>query len=231
MKTRNPTTLRRNKAFKKGSLAYKERRRQIAEVAAGLFNRLGFRGTSLAAIAKELGTDRASIYYYVADKNELFDELVGKVAEAHVVEAESVLAQEGTPLEKLRTLLIGLMSSYAQHYPLLYVHMRENLAHAEKKRSAWSARMREVNRRYENVFIKLLTDGIADGTIRPLAPPKILAFGIMGIVNWTNRWYVPQKTPESPELIGSAYAELVVAGLAAKPKAPKTAPKRKPARR
>ncbi len=48
----NPTSSRRNKALSSSSASYQERRREIAQVAAGLFNERGFKGTSLSAIAK-----------------------------------------------------------------------------------------------------------------------------------------------------------------------------------
>ena len=62
-------------------------------------------------MADALGTDRASLYYYIANKRELFDEVVREVSEANVATAEAVLAQDAPALEKLRTLVIALMSS------------------------------------------------------------------------------------------------------------------------
>ena len=50
-------------------------------------------------------------------------------------------------------LIIGLMASYAAHYPMLYVYVRENLANVSGERSQWSAHMRSVNRRYDNAII------------------------------------------------------------------------------
>ena len=83
---------RRNRALSKGSQTYQDRRREIARVAAEVFNKHGFRGTSLSAVADALGTDRASLYYYIANKGELFDEVVREVTEANVATAETVLA-------------------------------------------------------------------------------------------------------------------------------------------
>jgi TetR/AcrR family transcriptional regulator, cholesterol catabolism regulator len=35
------------------------------------------------------------------------------------------------------------------------------------------------------------------------------------MIGWTNRWFVPDRSPDSAESIGAAYAEMAVAGLRA----------------
>jgi TetR/AcrR family transcriptional regulator, cholesterol catabolism regulator len=179
-----------------------------------VFNKKGFAGTTLADIAEALGTDRATLYYYISNKEELFDEVVREVSEKNVAMAESVRESDGTPIEKLRLLIMELMSSYATNYPLLYVYMRENLAHVDAERSEWSKYMRSLNRRYEEAIISIVQDGIDGGSIRPLASARVLAFGIIGMVGSTNRWFVPDRSPESAEVIGIAFAELALQGLA-----------------
>ncbi len=206
---------RRSLALNKGSESYQQRRREIARVAAEIFNKKGFRGTSLGAVAEALGTDRASLYYYIANKRELFDEVVREVSEANVAMAEAMLASAQPALEKLRTLIVELMKSYGEHYPLLYVYIRENLSHVESDRTEWSQYMRMINRKYEEAIVAIVQEGLDDGTIRPLASARVLAFGMIGMIGWTNRWFVPERSPDSAETIGTAYAEMAVAGLRA----------------
>ena len=204
---------RRKSALDKGSASYQQRRREIAHAAAAIFNRRGFKGTSLTAVAKALGTDRASLYYYIANKRELFDEVIREVSEANVAMAESVLASGEPALEKLRRLVVELMRSYGRNYPLLYVYIREDLSHVEADRTEWSQYMRSVNRKYDDAIIAIVQEGIDDGTVRPIASARVLAFGVIGMINWTNRWFVPDRSPDTAEEIGGAYAELVVGGL------------------
>ena len=204
---------RRTLALNKGSESYQERRREIARAAAEVFNKKGFSGTSLGAVAEALGTDRASLYYYIGNKRELFDEVVREVSEANVATAEEVHARELPALEKLGILIAELMSSYGTNYPLLYVYIRENLTHVESDRTEWSQYMRSLNRRYEEVFIAIVQDGIDDGTIRPLASARVIAFGIIGMIGWTNRWFVPERSSESAETIGAAFAQMALHGL------------------
>jgi TetR/AcrR family transcriptional regulator, cholesterol catabolism regulator len=123
------------------------------------------------------------------------------------------LAGSAKPLDKVHTLVTALMLSYEEHYPLLFVYMRENLSHVETGRTEWSSYMRSLNRRYEKAIIAIVQAGIEDKSIRATSSARVLAFGILGMVGWTNRWFVPDRSPESAEEIGKAYADLIVRGL------------------
>jgi AcrR family transcriptional regulator len=179
----------------KGSEIYQERKREIARVAAEVFNKQGFRGTSLGAVADALNTNRASLYYYIANKRELYDEVVREVSEANVATAQAVHASKASAPEKLRTLIVSLMESYATHYPLLYVYMRS------------------LNRQYEEVFIAIVQAGLDDGSLRSLTTARVTAYGIIGMIGWSNRWFVPQKSEVSGRDIGLAFADMVLGGL------------------
>jgi AcrR family transcriptional regulator len=204
---------RRSLATVKGSEIYQERKREIARVAAEVFNKQGFRGTSLGAVADALNTNRASLYYYIANKRELYDEVVREVSEANVATAQAVHASKASAPEKLRTLIVSLMESYATHYPLLYVYIRENLSHVESDRTDWSRYMRSLNRQYEEVFIAIVQAGLDDGSLRSLTTARVTAYGIIGMIGWSNRWFVPQKSEVSGRDIGLAFADMVLGGL------------------
>ena len=83
---------RRALALKRGEgkESYQKRRREIARAATEVFNKKGFRGTSLGAVADALGMSRAALYYYIANKRELFDELVREAIERNVASAEAI---------------------------------------------------------------------------------------------------------------------------------------------
>ena len=210
---------RRSLALVKGSESYQERRREIARVAADVFNKQGFRGTSLGAVADALKTNRASLYYYIANKRELYDEVVREVSEANVATAQAVHASKATAPDKLRTLIVSLMESYATHYPLLYVYIRENLSHVESDRTDWSRYMRSLNRQYEEVFIAIVQEGLDDGSLRSLTTARVTAYGIIGMIGWSNRWFVPQKSEVSGRDVGLAFADMVLGGLISRPAA------------
>ena len=193
--------------------AYLERRREIIDAAARVFKRKGYKGTRLADIAEELGTDRANLYYYVSSKDELFEEAVTEAVTVNITRAEEIRDGEGRPGDKLRMVVEELMLSYAAYYPFLYVFIQEDLSHVKESRAGWAAQMRSINHRYEDVVVSLVQQGYDDGTLREVGPAWVVAYGIIGAVGWTNRWFDPAKSRADAAVIGRTYADMLLDGL------------------
>lgn len=201
------------KAKPESSDTYQRRREEIAIAAARVFNNRGFQGTTISAVAEELQIDRASIYYYISSKDELFDEVIREASVDNVEKAKTVQQSDATPSEKLRTLILELMASYTATYPLLYIYIREDLNHVSDKRSAWAKQMKKINHDYDEAVTAIIEEGYRDGSFRNIGPARIVGFGIIGMLNWTNRWFIPEKTKVPSEQIGAMFADLVTAGL------------------
>ncbi len=201
------------KAKPESSDTYQRRREEIAIAAARVFNEKGFQGTTISAVAEELQIDRASIYYYISSKDELFDEVIREASVDNVAKAKAVQQSDAAPSEKLRTLILELMASYTETYPLLYIYIREDLNHVSDKRSAWAKQMKKINHDYDEAVTSIIEEGYRDGSFRNIGPARIVGFGIVGMLNWTNRWFVPEKTKVPSEQIGDMFADLVTAGL------------------
>jgi AcrR family transcriptional regulator len=201
------------KAKTVSSGTYQRRREEIAAAAARVFNQKGFRGTTISAVADELNIDRASIYYYISSKEELFDEVIREASEENVAKAQRIQATDAPAGEKLRNLVRGLMGSYAATYPLLYIYIREDLKHVSDKRSAWAMQMKKINRQYDDAVTSIIEEGYRDGSFRDIGPARLVAYGIIGMLNWTNRWFNPETSKASTEEIADMFAELVTGGL------------------
>lgn len=218
---------RRAAAKQDGAAAYQQRRKEIAIAAARVFNQRGLQGTTISAVADELSIDRASLYYYISCKEELFDEVIREASEENVTIARQIQASDDNPRDKLRALITRLMESYGRHYPLLYIYIRENLSHVGAKRSKWARQMQKINRDYDSAVISIIEEGYADGSFRNLGPARIVAYGILGMINWSNRWFRPAEYTETAVEIGETYADLIIGGLdsgqAAKPRKTATA--------
>lgn len=206
---------RRVAAKEDATEVYHERRREIREAAVRVFNRSGFAGASISAVAAELKIDRASLYYYIASKEELFDEILHDVLERNVALANRLRSSNASPRRKLRELIIALMTSFGENYPLLYIYIRENLSHTTPKRSAFAKTARKLNAEVENALISIIEEGYADKSFRRAGPARIVAYGVLGIIGWTNRWYRPDTSELSADEIGRIYAEMILSGLEA----------------
>ena len=204
---------RRSAARADSSALYEAKRGEIAEAAIRVFNRKGFQGASITAVAEELGVERASLYYYFSSKETLFDEVVRTVVERNLDLVKRIAASKISPRRKVRDLIVALMSSYGEHYPLFYIYIRENLSHVSDARSGWSTTMRELTRETTDAVIAIIEEGYADKSFRNIGDARVVAYGIFGLVGWTHRWFRPDESTVSAEEIGKIYAEMVLSGI------------------
>ena len=207
---------RRSAAKEDPSASYQVRKQEIADAAVRVFNRLGFQRASISAVAAELDIDRASLYYYISSKEELFDEIVRAVVERNLKTAKDIELSDIDPGQKVYDLIIALMKSYNDNYPLIYIYIRENLSHVSDKRSDWSSYMRGLNTQMSDAIISIIEQGYADGSFRNVGSSRVVAYGILGLVGWTHRWFRPHDSGVSADEIGKTYADMVLGGLVAK---------------
>ncbi len=202
---------RRAVAKSDASEHYLTRRKDIIQAAAEVFRAKGFASASIDDVARGAGVDRATLYYYVGNKKELFREVVIDAVAGNVALAERIAEGEGPPEEKLHALTAGVMASYAQYYPQLYVFIRED-ADVSSEDSQTGVDIVELSRRFDQALVSIVREGIESGTFRDDINPRLAAYGIVGMLNWTHRWFDPNGPVETSD-VANTFAVLAVEGL------------------
>jgi len=204
---------RRASARDTGNPLYLERRRELIHAAAKVFKARGLSGTKIADITAAADTDRSTLYYYFSSKEELFQEVVRDAVVANLVEARAIYAADRSAIDKLRALMTSLISSYERHYPIIYVFIQENLSHQPGKRTEWANDMRKVNKEYETILVQIIQDGYDSGEMTEAGPAWLTAYGIMGMMGWTNRWFDPATSAANAAEIATTFANMTIQGL------------------
>jgi AcrR family transcriptional regulator len=204
---------RRKLALAEGSAAYTARRSEIIEVAASVFKEKGYEAATLQDIAERLKTDRASLYYYVASKEELLQEIVRAVLEENVAMAERVAARDLPALKKLTVLIQEMMSSFDRNYPHMFVFI-EDLARVARIGGGWASGVLETRRRFEKIVHGVIDQARAEGALRDDIPDDLAMLALFGMINWTHRWYKPGGGFASGD-VASTFTELMFNGLRA----------------
>jgi hypothetical protein len=75
--------------------------------------------------------------------------------------------------------------------------------------------MRNLNRATSEAVIAIIEQGYADKTFRNIGSARVVAYGVLGLVGWTHRWFRPADSDVSAAEIGRTYADMVLAGLEA----------------
>ncbi|BBX65166.1 TetR family transcriptional regulator [Mycobacterium saskatchewanense] len=205
---------RRTAAVRDGGENYAQRRREIVAAGAAVFRERGYEAASLRDVAERLGTDRASLYYYVASKNELFQLVTRTAVEEVVAAAESARGENGDAVSRLRSLVTTILHKYEVHYPYMFVYIQEDMARIDSASldEVWARTMLELSQRFEVALLGIIDDGIAEGAFKVKHRHIALNY-IVGAINWTHRWYRPNGQLTGEQL-GEEMAELILCGLA-----------------
>jgi AcrR family transcriptional regulator len=204
---------RRLQARQSGDKDYQERRAQLIKAAGRIFQEKGFKGASINDMAKAVGIDRASLYYYTSGKEELFREMVHEATLQNILMAEAIRASKDTPGQKIRKFVTSLMASYETHYPYLYVYVQEDMTQIAHKSTRWAKDMNKLAKRFDQAVIGIVQQGLDDGSLKSKGgTASVISFGIIGMCNWSHRWYKPAGKL-SAETIGSVFADMILDGL------------------
>ncbi len=109
----------------------------------------------------------------------------------NVEAAERVAAGNGAPSEKIGQIVRDLFESYLHtDYPYMFIFLQEDVNRiAEDPDDPWAREMNELSRRYDRSVTSIIEEGIEHGDFVVAGPPHVLTKAIVGMANWTQRWY------------------------------------------
>lgn len=206
---------RRQSAKVDGGPAYQARREEIIAAAGRVFLEKGYRATSFKDIAEAIGRDRASLYYYFESKQDLFRLATGAAVARNVKVAEQIARGPGTPADKIARVVARLLESYTKiDYPYMFIFLQEDVNQiAENPEGAWAREVNALTRRYERAVTSIIQDGIDRGEFAVAGPPHVLTKALIGMANWTHRWFRSSGKLTQQE-IARLFAETFLHGVA-----------------
>ena len=192
------------------------KREAVIRAAARAFNERGYHHTSLDDIAANLGVTKPTVYYYVANKEQLLFEcfLAGlKPIRDAFRDAERL---GGTGRERLEAVIRGYAGAIASEYGWCMVRAHDQDLGPDMRRQ-----INALRSEIDQGIRRLLRAGMDDGSIEP-CDNKIAAFALAGALNWIAHWYRADQ-PLSPAEIAEAFVHFFAQGLGPRPV---TAPQR-----
>lgn len=145
--------------------------------AAQLFAERGLDGATMSEIAEVTGIPRATLYYYYFDgKESVFACMCALGLDRFEEVLSAALSGTGTAAERLGRLVQAHLDFCAAH-PAAFLAM-----HLDSGRAARRAEMSErILRSYLRPVVRLLEEGVTDGTIRPVANTRTTAAALLGV--------------------------------------------------
>lgn len=186
-------------------------RRQVLQTAADLFRERGYRATTLDDLAARLGMSKASLYTYVRSKEELLAAISRETIGEFRREMDRVLRSDLSPDEKLRRIVCRHVEFVIGRRSFLTVFFSEEANLPPRLARALAAQ----KDRYDKALERLIAEGVRAGVFRDLKP-RLVVFGLLGMLNWLYKWYRPTGYWGAEEIAGT-FADLLERGLVRRP--------------
>jgi TetR/AcrR family transcriptional regulator, cholesterol catabolism regulator len=209
---RPPTlAMKRTAAQGKDRAQYGAKREAILHAAGPVLQRDGINGATMGAIAKEAGVDRATIYYYFEDKHAIFREAIHDGLVEMVDALEEIAASTDMAPDRLRKSIRAVMRAYERHYPQLYIFFQDGSTSSIIDNHL-NAEILASGARYEELVEAAVRDGVESGVFMTPLPPKMFAKLVVGMLNWTSRWFVPGGAMGAED-VADGMADTVLNGI------------------
>ena len=179
----------------------------LLDGAAELFNLRGISATSVAEVADILGLSRASLYYYVDDRDDLVFQCYLRACE---LTADDLAAAAGGPTGLSRTLV------FVEHALLASRPTAAVLSEIDVLNGARAQLVKAANDRNTATLVGFIAQGMEDGSIRA-CDAEVIAQAIAGMLAWAQllpQWSGSKQMQALRARTSKAMISLLTTGLA-----------------
>jgi TetR/AcrR family transcriptional regulator, cholesterol catabolism regulator len=174
-------------------------RSRVFEVAAEVFHRKGYDNTSMSDVAEAAGLTKAGLYHHVSSKESLLYTVLDSgldFTESYVLKPLEGISD---PLERLKMMIelhLRLVLEERNLEVTGLLHECKTLSHADQ------AKINRRKKEYVKMSTKLIAEVMEKYRITDL-DPKLAAFALLGMLNWTYQWYKPAGSSTREEIVKS----------------------------
>ena len=161
-------------------------RKELLEVAGSLFDRKGYRGTSIRDIARTTDTSISNIYHYFGSKEGLWKEIQNNTVREIPGLLKAAVEGETDPVQQFKRLLgvhLKLADKFQRESRIFFIN-------ADRLDASRDVKQREIQREVLGIYLDVLGRLQRKGYLKSRRL-KVVAFNVLGVINWMLRWYRP----------------------------------------
>ena len=194
-------------------------RAQILDAAAVVFQAEGFERTTIDDIAERIGATKGRIYYYFRSKFDIYLAVYEAGMSGAFLTVEPLSQEPGTGRERLTAMavrhLVNLMTDPGYHDVISQgVVAGRSTALKEHQRQALIG-LNDIRTRYEDLFRGVVTEGMADGSLRD-GDARLATRFLLSSLNSTAMWFRVRENQDAAEIrdLAEQIVDQAIGGLA-----------------
>jgi len=181
---------------------------RIIETALNLFEQHGYHGVTVDQIVSESGTSKGGFYHNFKSKDELLY-YIHDVFISYVLEkAREAYDNYDTPVSQL----CAIIQSFTKVFDLYKPHITVFYQESTYLTGEFNLKINKKRDQYKNLLITVIREGQQKGEFRSEVPAQISVMAIIGMVNWTYKWF-KKDGPLTIEAIAQIFNDLLLHSL------------------
>ena len=164
------------------------RRDELLAIAGRLFAQRGFKNTTVRDIADAAGIQSGSLYHHFDSKETMVDELLSTFQAALFATYDEIVGSDLDAGAKVDAVVRASFDAIDQHHNEVAIFQNDAGYLMGFERFAY---LREHNRRFRQMWVGLLADGMTSGALRGDLDPELTYRFIRDTVWVAVRWYRP----------------------------------------
>ncbi|MBU8769122.1 TetR/AcrR family transcriptional regulator [Cytobacillus oceanisediminis] len=182
---------------------------KITEKSIRLFDQKGFSETSIQDIVDSLGVTKGTFYYYFSSKEELLMDIHLRYIDDMLDNQHEILGDDSkSSKEKLFAIVQMLLSNIKTQGASAKVFFREMRNLSDESLSEIIPKRDQFRLNIE----KLIEEGKQNGEFSANLNSPIIAFGILGVTNWSYQWFNPDGSISDRE-VAEIFTEMILKGI------------------
>ncbi|MCW5760262.1 MAG: TetR family transcriptional regulator, partial [Phenylobacterium sp.] len=152
-----------------------------------------------------LGITKSALYYYFRSKEDLVYKSYLRTCQVWIRAVEGAAGRGGAGRERFEAYVRSRLS--VDNPPVAFVGEIDFLAPSHRNE------IFALERRHDHALRGLLSEGVADGSLT-MPDVGVVNHSVIGALNWILVWLRPGKGEMTPDIIGEAFLDLFLNGLA-----------------
>lgn len=189
-------------------MAKKTLKQRIVEASLILFQQDGYHGVTVDRIVEYIGASKGGFYHNFKSKDELLYEIHDVFISYVIKKSQQAYDQYDTPITKLCAMVQTLTEVFDVYQAHITVFYEESASLPE----VYSEIIHKKRKQYRDILQKVVVEGQKNNDFRSELPSTIVTMAIVGMINWTYKWY-KQTGPLTMEEITEIFTDMILRSL------------------